>query len=255
MRRTHEDPDAAKRLSRPQEGFHRVSRRWDRTSRRRGPLPSGSLNDMTRRFSVLAATVLATVAVMSSAEIAAQTLKEWGQCSAGEGKAVDVVISACSAIIQVGQDGPRRLAMAFNNRGAAYKLKGDYDRALKDYEQAILFNPNFANAYNNRGVIYGLKGDYDRAIREYGEAISLDKKFSAAFYNRASAHLEKVDLDRALDDFAAILRFNAKNALALYGRGVVRLKKGDPETGAADIAAAKAIDPKVVEEFERSRTR
>jgi tetratricopeptide (TPR) repeat protein len=207
-----------------------------------------------RRLSVFAAFALATVAVMSNAEIVAQTLKEWGQCS-GEGKAADVVINACSGIIQAGQDGPRRLAIAFNNRGDAYKSSGEYDRALKDYEQALLFNPNFASAYNNRGVIYGLKGDYDRAIREYGEAISLDKKFSAAFYNRAIAHLEKGDLDRALDDLATVLRFNAKNALALYGRGVVRLSKGDPETGAADIAAAKAIDAKVGEQFERSRTR
>jgi hypothetical protein len=58
-----------------------------------------------RRISVFAATVL----VMSNAEIVAQTLKEWSQCSAGEGKAVDVVIIACSTIIQAGQDGSRRL--------------------------------------------------------------------------------------------------------------------------------------------------
>src|SRR6266480_3887919 len=191
-----------------------------------------------RQRSVFAVTVVGTVAVMSNAVIVGQTLKEWSQCSASESMAVDVVISACSAIILSGQDGSRRLAMAFNNRGVGYKLKGDYDRALEDYEQAILLNPNFANAYNNRGVIYGIKGDYDRAIREYGEAISLDKKFSAAFHNRAIAHLEKGNLDRALGDFATVLRFNAKNALALYGRGVVRLKKGDTQTGAADIAAA-----------------
>jgi lipoprotein NlpI len=144
-----------------------------------------------RRISVFAATVLVTVAVMSNAEIVAQTLKEWNQCSAGEGKAADVVIIACSTIIQAGQDGSRRLAMAFNNRGVAYKSTGDYDRALQDYEQALILNPNFANAYNNRGVIYALKGDHDRAIREYGEAISLNRTFSAAFHNRAIAHLEE----------------------------------------------------------------
>src|SRR6266496_4101125 len=106
-----------------------------------------------RRLSVSAATVLATVAVMSNAEIVAQTLREWSQCSAGEGKAVDVAIIACSTIIQSGQDGSRRLAMAFNNRGVAYK-SSDYHRALQDYEQALMLNPNFASAYNNRGVIY-----------------------------------------------------------------------------------------------------
>jgi tetratricopeptide (TPR) repeat protein len=90
-------------------------------------------------------------------------------------------------------------------------------------------------------VIYSLRGDYDRAIREYGEAISLDKQFSSAFYNRALARLAQEDLDRALDDFGTVLRFNAKNALALCGRGVARLKKGDAETGAADMAAARQL--------------
>jgi tetratricopeptide (TPR) repeat protein len=211
--------------------------------------------DMRQRF-VFAATVLATVAVMSNAAvIVAQTLKEWTQCSAGEGKAVDIVISGCSAVIEARQEGSRRLAMAFNNRGVAHRLKGEYDRALEDFREAILLDPNFANAYHNRGVIYGLKGDYDRAIRDYAEAISLNKRFSAAFYSRAIAHLEKGDLDRSLDDFATVLRLDAKNSLALYGRGVVRLKNGNAETGTADIAAAKAIDSNVVEEFERSRKR
>ena len=57
----------------------------------------------------------------------AQTLKEWRQCSGGEGPIVDVIISGCSAVIQAGQDNPRLLATAFNNRGVAYKFKGEYD--------------------------------------------------------------------------------------------------------------------------------
>jgi len=202
-----------------------------------------------------AATVLATVAVMCNTVLVAQTSKEWRQCSGGEGPIVDVIISGCSAVIQAGQDNPRLLATAFNNRGVAYKFKGEYDRAVEDYDQAILLNPNLANAYNNRGVIYRLKGDYDRAIRDYDEAIWLDRNFPAAFYNRAIAYSEKDDHDRALGDFDVVLRFNPKNALALYGRGLVKLKKGDTQSGTADIAAAKAINSKVAEEFEHSGRR
>ena len=195
------------------------------------------------------------MALMSNAVVVAQTSKEWSQCSGGEGPIVEVVISGCSAVIQAGQDSSKRLATAFNNRGVAYKFKGEYDRALEDYDQAILLNPNFANAYNNRGVIYRLKGEYDRAIRDYDEAIWLDSNFPAAFYNRAIAYSEKEDYDRALGDFDVVLRFNPKNALALYGRGVVRLKKGDMQSGTADIAAAKAINSNVAEEFEHSGKR
>lgn len=202
-----------------------------------------------------AATILATVAVTCNTALVAQTSKEWSQCSGGEGPIADVIVSGCSAVIQAGQDNPRRLATAFNNRGVAHKFKGEYDRALEDYEQAILLNPSFANAYNNRGVIYRLKDEYDRAIRDYDQAIWLDRNVPAFFYNRAIAYSEKQDYDRALADFNAVLRFNSKNSLALYGKGLAEMKNGDAQAGMADIAAAKAINPNVAEEFEHSGRR
>jgi tetratricopeptide (TPR) repeat protein len=201
-----------------------------------------------------AATVVATVAVTSNL-VVAQISKEWRQCSGGEGPIADIVISGCSAVIQANQDSPKRLATAFNNRGVAYKFKGEYDRALEDYDRAILLNPSFANAYNNRGVIYRLKGDYDRAIRDYDQAIWLDSNIPAVFYNRAIARIEKQDYDHALSDFEMVLRFNPKNSLALYGRGIARLKRGETQGGSADIAAAKEINSNVAEEFEHSAKR
>ena len=210
---------------------------------------------MRPRSVFAAATLLATVAVMSNAVVVAQISKEWSQCTGGEGPIADVIISGCSVVIQAGQDNPRRLATAFNNRGVAHKFKGEYDRALEDYDQAILLNPSFANAYNNRGVIYRLKGEYDRATRDYDQAIWLDNNIPATFYNRAIAHSEKENYDRAVGDFDVVLRFNPKNALALYGRGVARLKKGGARSGSADIAAAKAINANVVQEFEHSGKR
>jgi tetratricopeptide (TPR) repeat protein len=208
--------------------------------------------DMKARSLFGGATVLATVAAMSNPMVMAQTSKEWRQCSGAEGAIADVVISGCSTVIQAGQGSPTQLATAFNNRGFIYKFKGEYDRALEDYNQAILLNPSFASAYNNRGVIYRIKGDYERAIKDYDQAIWLDNNIPALFYNRAIAYTDKQDFDRAIADFEMVLRFNNKNALALYGRGVVRLKKGDSERGSADIADAKAINPKVEEEFEHS---
>jgi tetratricopeptide (TPR) repeat protein len=202
-----------------------------------------------------AATVLATLAVMCNTVLVAQTSKEWSQCTGGEGPIADVIISGCSAVIQAGQDSPKRLATAFNNRGVAHKYKGEYDRALEDYDQAILLNPSFASAYNNRGVIYRLKGEYDRAITDYDQAIWLGSNIPATFYNRAIAYSDKEDYDRAIGDFDVVLRFNPKNALALYGRGLVKLKKGDTQSGTADIAAAKAINFNVLEEFEHSGRR
>src|SRR6266566_2410075 len=174
---------------------------------------------MRPRSVFAAATVLATMVI--SNVVVAQISKEWSQCTGGEGPIADVIISGCSAVIQAGQDSPKRLA----------------------------------NAYNNRGVIYRLEGEYDRAIRDYDEAIWLGSNLPAVFYFRATASTEKQDYDHAVGDFDVVLRFNSKNALALYGRGIVKVKKGDTQSGSADIAAAKAINSNVAEEFEHSGKR
>ena len=204
---------------------------------------------------MLSISVILAISVLLNAESLAQIPRDWSQCLGLEGPITDVVIEGCTAVIQSGQDTPQRLATAFDNRGVAYRRKGEYDRALQDYEQAIHLNPDNANAYNNRGIIYRIKGDYDRAIADYGEAIWLKSgNFPAAFYNRALAYADKGEYDHALTDFDVVMRFNAKNALALYARGLTLQKKGDAEAGKADIAAAKVINPDIAEQFDHSES-
>ena len=67
------------------------------------------------------------------------------------------------------------------NRGDAFLGKGNYDRAIRDYDKAIELKPDFAVAYSNRGVAYAKKGDYPRAVVDYDKAIELK-----TFYRTAS---------------------------------------------------------------------
>ena len=195
------------------------------------------------------------LSVQLNAGALAQSPRDWSQCIGREDPMIDVVIEGCTAVIQSGQDPPQKLATAFDNRGVAYRLKGEYDRALQDYEQAIHLNPDNAHAYNNRGIIYRIKGNYDRAIADYDEAIWLKRgDFPAAFYNRALAYADKGEYEHSLTDFDVVMRFDAKNALALYARGLTLLKKGDAEAGKADISAAKAINPHIAEQFDHSKS-
>ena len=185
----------------------------------------------------------------------AQSPTEWIQCLGLEGPIVDTVIDGCTAVIQSGKETREKLATAFDNRGVAYRRKGEYDRALQDYEQAIRLNPSNANAYNNRGIIYQIKGEYARAIADYDEAIWLKHgDFPAAYYNRALAYADKGEYELSLRDFDVVMRFNPRNALALYARGLTLLRKGDTEAGKIDISAAKAINPDIAEQFDHSES-
>jgi tetratricopeptide (TPR) repeat protein len=196
--------------------------------------------------------VILTLAAFASAAVA-QGQREWDQCIGREGPMPELVIKGCSQIIEGTQNAPAILATAHNNRGVAYRLKGEYDLALNDYNDASQLNPNSAIYYNNRGIIYRIKHDYDRAIAEYGEAIWLNGGYVAAYYNRALAYGDKGEYDKALTDFGVVLQFDPRNALALYARGIMFLKKGDAEAANDDIDSAKAINPNIAQEFDRSQ--
>ena len=51
--------------------------------------------------------------------------------------------------------------------------KGQYERAIADFDQAIKLNPKFASAYSNRGFSYEHKGEKKRAMADYRKAIEL----------------------------------------------------------------------------------
>src|SRR4051794_21411179 len=70
-------------------------------------------------------------------------------------------IAACTQSIHSGKWKGRNQAINYLNRGWAYGGKGDYERAIADYNQAISIHPKYALAYNNRGLAYYSKGDYE----------------------------------------------------------------------------------------------
>ena len=81
-------------------------------------------------------------------------------------------ILGCSLMIQ---RNPKDV-VAYHNRGDAYGLKGDIDRAISDYTKAIVLDPNYVPAYNSRGRAYVSKGDYVRAVDDVTRAGELTHK-------------------------------------------------------------------------------
>lgn len=64
-------------------------------------------------------------------------------------------------------------ATAYSNRGAYFMKKGEYARALYDFNQAIRVNPYMAEAYVNRGSVYSQFGQLDRSLAENQKAMRL----------------------------------------------------------------------------------
>lgn len=138
-------------------------------------------------------------------------------------------------------------SLACQNRGNIYHLKGDYDRALRDYEQAIRLNPANAGAYINRGLSLAEHGDYEEALKDYDEAIRIDPTKYKAFYGRSFTHAQLGNFDAAWQDISETLRLNPKFAPAYVYRGGLLARQEKWEKARADYQTARRIDPNLAE--------
>ena len=57
------------------------------------------------------------------------------------------------------------------HRGNVQQLLGQLETAIEAYSQSIDLKPRVASSYNNRGAAYQKKGDFDRAIEDFNMAI------------------------------------------------------------------------------------
>ena len=113
------------------------------------------------RLAVFLAALLLTFAPMPHA-----VADDKADCEARNDKS----IAACTRIIK---KGPETAGMAdtYYRRGMRYRDNEEYDKAIRDYDEAIRVDPKYATAYNNRGNAWSDKREYDKAFRDYDEAI------------------------------------------------------------------------------------
>ncbi len=104
------------------------------------------------------------------------------QCAGFENASADLRIGACTALIQSGQETQTAIAVAFTNRGFAYRMKGDNGRAVEDFDQALKLVPNYAVALNGRGLARHSLRDYDQAIADFSQAINLNPTFAVCLH-------------------------------------------------------------------------
>lgn len=187
----------------------------------------------------------------------------------------EIRISACTRLVQSGRFGNNDLAIAFYYRGLAYNKTRQYDLAIRDFNKAIGFVPNYTDAmidkgisyfnkgeyyfaiqsysrairfesnyatpFNNRGNAYGVQGYYGLAIRDFNEAIRLEPDFAGAFLNRAKAYRSKGQYGRAIRDFNEVIRLKPGFAPGYNGHAWLLATSTDAKFRDGKKAVAMAL--------------
>lgn len=96
----------------------------------------------------------------------------------------------------------------------------DYTEAIALLDQLITCYPNNAIDYNNRGLMYFYRGQFPKAIQDYDRAIAIDKKLDNAYNNRANCYAAQGNFLAALNDYEQAIDLNPSNLRALINQGI-----------------------------------
>jgi tetratricopeptide (TPR) repeat protein len=122
-----------------------------------------------------------------------------------------------------------RDAKYYHNRGVDRAESGKYDKAEKDFENAIDIDKSYIDPYISRGEMYLQNGDYQSAKYDLDEAILIDPKNWYAYYLRGVANMKLATSkysrmnEYAINDFSSSIALESsyENGKSFYYRGKV----------------------------------
>ena len=117
-------------------------------------------------------------------------------------------------------------AEAHYNLGRLLAEQGQLAEAIAHYEKAAAINPADAETRNNLGVtLFGI-GRIDDAITHYQEALDIRPQYAEASCNLANALIAKDDFDAAIPRYRACLAAMPDQEEAQYNLASALLRKG-----------------------------
>ncbi len=125
---------------------------------------------------------------------------------------------------------------AFHGRGLVRARRGEVELALADFDRAIRLSFADPKIYLDRGTLWYQRGRYDRAIADFNQAIKLSPGLASAYSYRGTALRRKRDFKSAIADLDQAIRLNPAIVDAYRNRDLARTGKDDPVEASADVA-------------------
>lgn len=172
--------------------------------------------------------------------VAAQKLRpiRWSQCNDED---TDAAIRSCTGLITdlsvTGDD----LAKAQRRLGYALRKRGDVDAALVALGDSLKTAPSAAG-HNDRGITYLLKGQFNEALADFNDATRLDTKLGDAWNNRAWTLFKLNRHKDALADANKAVDLIADKAYVWDTRGHIHEALADRKAAEGDFIKALSLD-------------
>ncbi len=86
--------------------------------------------------------------------------------------------------------------------------EGEYDKAIKEYQNIIQISESDSDLYVNLGAAYQANNDVENAISAYNKAIEINDSNSTAYYYLGTAYFGREDFEKALKAYQKALAIN-----------------------------------------------
>ena len=136
-----------------------------------------------------------------------------------------------------------RSAHAHNNLGAVLARKGRYAEAMEHYRSALAIKPDYIMAQVNIGKALAGMGDTEAAIRTYQQVLERDPTFSEVHLNLTQLYLKLNDNDRAMQHYQELRRLDPRSPKGALTIAVDLAQAGRMEEAARFFNEAVQIAP------------
>jgi tetratricopeptide (TPR) repeat protein len=156
-----------------------------------------------------------------------------------------LVVGLCGAALAQSP----QTANDYFKRGNEYRNKGDYEKAITDYTEALRLDPQLAKAYANRAVAHFHLKEFEKAITDSTQAIRINPRYAEAYHNRGTAYFSSGNQNEALADINRAIKLNPRLAEAYFSRGMISNSRNDDGRAIADYTRAIKLDPKLAKAY------
>lgn len=106
---------------------------------------------------------------------------------------------------------------------------GNYDRAIKNFEKALLLDPKFTNAHLGIAGAYNEMGENKKAVETYQKIIAQKPDFWKGYKDLGIHYLTLGDMNNAIINFEKVTEITPENSTAYSNLGIAYYYKGDTE--------------------------
>lgn len=170
------------------------------------------------------------------------------------GQSAEVMIGACTIMIESGEYPPEVLADILTNRGIAYYGAGVFPLAFEDFLKAVKLVPDRPDYHRNLGsarsnlpetpdMPAGVVDNLEKAIEDFNRALQLSPRDAETISRRGVTYLALGQVERGLEELTRAIELEPDSARLRATRGNANLNRGSFSRAIEDFDEALRLDP------------